>query len=165
MRIDYLLICIFVPVIISGWLTRVSKNNLSKHELILLSKNALYVFLIFRLLYWIGFGVLICAFILALLQTGSGGEQTRGIIARSLTTGDGTANFLLSQMSIYFLPAIFISLFVSVIALAIIGRKVVTLLPQESKPGREFTRFRFTFVIMACSLIAPPLAFGSLLLL
>lgn len=142
-----------------------SKNNLNKHALIILSKKALTIFLIFRLIYWIGFGILICAFVLALLQTGSGGEQTRGIIARSLTTGDGTANFLLSQMSVYFLPVIFISLFISVIALGIIGRKVVTLLPQGSKPGQEFSRFRFTFVILACSLIAPPLLFGSLLLI
>lgn len=165
MRIDYLLICIFIPVIISGWLTRISKNNLSKNELIILSKKALTTFLIFRLIYWIGFGILICAFILALLQTGTGGEQTRGIIARSLTTGDGTANFLLSQMSIYFLPVIFISLFILVLALGIIGRKVVTLLPEGSKPGQEFSRFRFTFVILVCSLIAPPLLFGSLLLI
>ncbi len=147
------------------WVTVVSLRRLRKNALISISKNALNVFLIFRLFYWIGFGILICAFLLAIIQSRANGEQTRMIIARSVKTGDGTANFLLAEMSTYFLPVIFVSLFIAVIALAVIGRKVVTLLPEDGKPSQEFTRFRFTFVMMACSLIAPPLAFGSLLLL
>ncbi len=165
MRIDFLLICILLPLSLSMWVTIVSLRRLRKNALISISKNALNVFLIFRLFYWIGFGILICAFLLAIIQSGANGEQTRMIIARSVKTGDGTANFLLAEMSTYFLPVIFVSLFIAVIALAVIGRKVVTLLPEDGKPSQEFTRFRFTFVMMACSLIAPPLAFGSLLLL
>ena len=133
--------------------------------MVTISENALNIFLIFRLLYWIGFGILFCAFSLAIIQSGANGEQTRSIIAHSVKTDDGTASFLLSEMSSYFLPVIFVSLFIAVIALAVIGRKVVTLLPADGKPGEEFSRFRFTFVLMACSLIAPPLFFGSLLLI
>jgi hypothetical protein len=140
-------------------------KRLRNNNMVTISENALNIFLIFRLLYWIGFGILFCAFALAIIQSGANGEQTRTIIARSIKTDDGTAGFLLSEMSIYFLPAIFVSLFIAVIALAMIGRKVVTLLPHDGKPGQEFSRFRFTFVLMACSLIAPPLFFGSLLLI
>ena len=165
MRIDYLLVCILIPLLLSAWLTIISSRHLRKNAMVSISKNTLNIFLIFRLIYWIGFGILICAFILAIIQSGANGEQTRMIIARSVKTGDGTANFLLSEMSTYFLPIIFVSLFIAVIALAVIGRKVVTLLPDDGKPAQEFTRFRFTFVMMASSLIAPPLAFGSLLLL
>ena len=165
MRIDYLIICILIPFCLSLWLTILSSKRLRSNPLVTISKSALNVFFIFRLLYWIGFGILFCAFLLAIIQSGANGEQTRMIIARSVKTGDGTANFLLSEMSIYFLPIIFVSLFIAVIALAVIGRKVVTLLPDDGKPSQEFTKFRFTFVMMACSLIAPPLAFGSLLLL
>ncbi len=165
MRIYYLLICFFLPLILSVWLSIISSRRLRSNALISISKNALNIFFIFRLFYWIGFGILICAFLLAIIQSGANGEQTRMIIARSVKTGDGTANFLLSEMSTYLLPVIFASLFIAVIALAVIGRKVVTLLPSDGKPGQEFSRFRFTFVMMACSLIAPPLAFGSLLLL
>ena len=165
MRIDYLLICILLPLLLSILMTIISSRHLRKNTLITISKGALNIFFIFRLIYWIGFGILICAFLLAIIQSGANGEQTRMIIARSVKTGDGTANFLLSEMSTYFLPIIFISLFIAVIALAVIGRKVVTLLPDDGKPAQEFSRFRFTFVMMASSLIAPPLAFGSLLLL
>jgi hypothetical protein len=129
-----------------------------------ISIRSLTIFLISRLIYWIGFGILIAAFLLAVIQSGSGGEQTRGLIARAVATGDGTAKFILSDLSNYLLPLIFASLFVAVIALGMIGRKVVILLPEDGKPGIEFSRFRFTFVIMALSLIFPPLLFGSLLL-
>jgi len=165
MKIDYLLLCTLLPLFLSLWFTRISVCNLRNNAMISISKTALNIFFIMRLIYWIGFGILICAFLLAIIQSGVNGEQTRGIIARSLITGDGTANFLLSEMSVYFLPIIFVSLFIAVIALAVIGRKVVTLLPEDGKPSQEFSRFRFTFVMMACSLIAPPLVFGSLLLI
>jgi hypothetical protein len=165
MRIDSLLICIFLPILLSSWLTIISARRLRNNAMVNISKNALNIFFLFRLMYWIGFGILICAFLLAIIQSGANGEQTRMIIARSLKTGDRTASLLLSEMSVYFLPIIFASLFIAVIALAVIGRKVVTLLPNDGKPGQEFSRFRFTFVMMACSLIIPPLAFGSLLLI
>ncbi len=142
----------------------ISNKHLKRNTLISISTKTLNLFLATRLVYWIGFGILIAGLLLGVIQTG-GGEQARTLIARSVKIGDGTTNFLLADMSNYFLPIIFLSLFVSVIALAIIGRKVVKLLPENDKPGEEFTRFRFTFVIMASSLIAPPLAFGSLLLL
>jgi hypothetical protein len=125
----------------------------------------LTTFLISRLIYWIGFGILTAAFLLAIVQFGVNGQQTREMIAKSVQTPDGAANFLLSELSNYFLPIIFISLFIAVLALGIIGRKVVKMLPEEGKPGEEFTKFRFTFVLMALSLVFPPLAFGSLLLI
>ncbi|MDP4220374.1 MAG: hypothetical protein Q8916_09555 [Bacteroidota bacterium] len=165
MRIDYLLGCILLPLIVSIILTRISMHRLRSNALISRSARSLNVFLVFRFIYWVVFGILISAFLLAIIQTGAGGEQTRAIIARASKTGDGTANFLLSEMSNYFLPAVFVSLFIAVLALGVIGRNVVKLLPEDRRPGEEFSRFRFTFVMMASSLIAPPLAFGSLLLL
>jgi hypothetical protein len=164
MKIEYLLLCTVVPIVISLLLSRISASRLRSNAMINISLRSLTIFLISRLIYWIGFGILTAAFILALIQSGSGGEQTRGLIARSVATADGTAKFILSDMSNYLLPLIFVSLFVAVIALGMIGRKVVTLLPEDGKPGVEFSRFRFTFVMLAMSLIFPPLLFGSLLL-
>ena len=164
MKIEYLLLCTLMPLTISLLLTRVSANLLRNNHMITISVRSLNIFLISRLIYWIGFGILTTAFLLALIQSGTGGEQTRGLIARSISTGDHTANFILSDMSNYLLPLIFISLFIAVIALGMIGRKVVTLLPEDTRPDEKFTRFRFTFVVMALSLMIPPLLFGSLLL-
>jgi len=164
MRIEYLLLCTILPIIIALFLSRVSAKRLQQNMMINISTKPLTIFLVSRLVYWIGFGILTAAFVLALVQSGSGGEQTRGLIASSAAAGDNTAKFILSDMSNYLLPLIFVSLFVAVFALGLIGRKVVTLLPEDGKPGIEFTRFRFTFVLMALSLIIPPLLFGSLLL-
>jgi hypothetical protein len=165
MRVDFFAICTLIPTAISLWLSRFSAKKLRNNSLISLSRQPLVVFLVSRLIYWIAFGILTASFLLAIIQYGVSGQQTREMIARSVKTPDGTVNFLLSEMSNYILPIIFISLFIAVIALGLIGRKVVTMLPQDKNPGEEFTRFRFTFVLMALSLIFPPLIFGSLLLL
>jgi hypothetical protein len=165
MGVIYFISCTFIPAIIAVFISRISAKRLHAHQLIGLSRGSLSLFLITRLIYWIGFGILICAFTLAIFQFGVSGQETRQRIAQNIQTSDGTANFLLSELSNYLLPIIFISLFIAVIALAIIGRKVVTMLPEGNRPGEEFTRFRFTFVLMALSLIIPPLVFGSLLLL
>jgi hypothetical protein len=165
MRINYLLLCTGLPLIISLLLTRISINRLYRNPMITISPASLKIFLITRLIYWIGFGILTTAFLLAMIQSGTGGEQTRALIARSHGTTTDTAKFILSEMSNYILPVIFLSLFIAVIALGLIGRAVVRKLPKDEKPGIEFTHFRFTFVLMALSLIIPPLLFGSLLLL
>ncbi len=165
MKIINLFLCIVLPGGISFWLSRISTHRLRKNAMVTISPKTLTVFIISRFIYWFGFGILIAAFLLAINQFGANGAQTRENISRGVVAGDGTANFLLSEMSNYFLPVIFASLFIAVIGLAIIGRKVVVLLPEDKKPGEEFTRFRFTFVLMALSLIIPPLIFGSLLLI
>src|SRR5258708_2194548 len=97
MRIEYLLLCILLPVVISLLISRISANMLRRNAMITISPASLTVFLVSRLIYWIGFGILTAAFLLALIQTGGGGEQTRGLIARSVNTGDGTAKFILSD--------------------------------------------------------------------
>jgi hypothetical protein len=165
MNTGYLLLCITLPIAVSLFLSRISANRLRQNTMMTISTRTLTIFLVSRMIYWIGFGILIAAFLLAILESGSGGEQTRSLIARSINTGDRTAEFILSDLSNYLLPIIFLSLFVAVFALGVIGRKVVVLLPEDGKPGIEFSRFRFTFVVLALSLIFPPLLFGSLLLL
>ena len=165
MKIILFIICTFIPTGIALFLSRISTRKLRANALIGISRRPLTIFLVSRLIYWIGFGILTAAFLLAIVQFGRSGQETRALIAQSVQTSDGIANFFLSEMSNYFLPIIFASLFIAVIALAIIGRKVVTMLPEDKKPGEEFTKFRFTFVLMALSLIIPPLLFGSLLLL
>jgi hypothetical protein len=165
MKIILFIVCTCIPTGIALFLSRISTRRLRANSLIGISRRPLTIFLVSRLIYWIGFGILTAAFLLAILQFGKSGQETRELIARSVQTSDGIANLFLSDMSNYLLPTIFASLFIAVIALAIIGRKVVTMLPQDKKPGEEFTRFRFTFVLMALSLIIPPLIFGSLLLI
>ncbi|MEP7235596.1 MAG: hypothetical protein ABI778_09895 [Ignavibacteriota bacterium] len=164
MNTGYLLICILLPAITAGSLSWISQKHLRSNPLINISVVSLNIFLISRLLYWIGFGILTAGFVLALIHSGTNGEQTRGLIATSSLSGDPTSKFILAELSNYLLPLIFLSLFIAVFALGMIGRKVVTLLPEDSKPGIEFSRFRFTFVLLALSLIIPPLIFGSLLL-
>ncbi|MEI8135484.1 MAG: hypothetical protein WCH46_10515 [bacterium] len=165
MRFDLLTLSLLPPIFISMFLTVLSNRNLSKYPLIAQSRKSLLIFLSMRLFYWIGFGILSVAFIIAVYQYGVGGQQARELIAKGVHTSDGTANYIMSDLSNVLLPIIFASLFIAVIALGIIGRKVVTMLPEEVTPGEEFSRFRFTFVILAMSLIFPPLIFGSLLLL
>jgi len=165
MGIILFLICTVIPALLSVMLSRFSAHRLRNNSLISISRQPLTVFLVSRLIYWIGFGILTAAFLLAIVQFGVNGQQTRELIAKSVQTADGTANFLLSEMSNFLLPVIFLSLFIAVLALGMIGRKVVKMLPEDKNPGEEFTRFRFTFVLMALSLIIPPLIFGSLLLI
>jgi hypothetical protein len=164
MKVIFFSICTIIPALLSVILSRISAKRLRTNSLIGLSRQPLTIFLISRLIYWIGFGMLTAAFLLAILQFRTGGQAAREMIARSVRTPDGAANIILSEMSNFLLPVIFISLFIAVLALGIIGRKVITMLPQDKSPSEEFTRFRFTFVLMALSLIIPPLMFGSLLL-
>ena len=81
MRIEYLLLCTILPIVIALLLSRISANRLRRNAMITISVKSLTVFLVSRLIYWIGFGILTAAFLLALIQSGNGGEQTRGLIA------------------------------------------------------------------------------------
>jgi hypothetical protein len=118
-----------------------------------------------RVVYWYIFAILITAFLLGMALFSSDGNQTRQIIAYRSFGKDNVPTIIIEQMSNVFLPLIFVTLFTSMIALAVIGRGVLRQMPTDAKPDERFTRFRFTFVLMALSLVLPPLAFGSLLLL
>lgn len=163
MDVFYLISCFTIPAIIVYFIQRFSMSKLKGNEFIQQTPKPFFVFSASRLLYWYIFAVMIGAFLLAMALYQGNGNETRQMIAYKTTTG--APIFILEQASVIFLPLIFITLFTAMIALAIIGRSVLKQMPEEGKPTERFTRFRFTFVLMALSLIIPPLAFGSLLLL
>jgi hypothetical protein len=163
MEIFQIILCFVIPAIIVFFIQRFSMSKLRPNEFILQTPKPFFVFSSARLLYWYIFAVMIMAFLLAMLLYSGNGNETRQMIAYKTTTGAPV--FILEQASVIFLPLIFITLFTAMVALAVIGRSVLKQMPEEGKPTERFTRFRFTFVLMALSLIIPPLAFGSLLLL
>ena len=165
MNILHLLLCFVVTAIGVLLLHRYSGKRLRSIELIARSRTPLTIFLYSRLLYWYVFSVMIVAFLLGMYLFSAGGNQTRQIIAYKAAGENNVPTFVVGQLSNIFLPTIFITLFISMIAIGIIGRNVLRLMPEEGKPNEQFTRFRFTFVLMTLSLILPPLAFGALLLL
>ena len=164
MQILQIVICFGLPSLLIYFIQRVSMSKLKANPFITESPRAFSVFSSARLLYWLIFGFMITAFLLAMILYGGDGNETRQMIAYKSHSAD-IPTFVLEQATVIFLPLIFITLFTAMIALAVIGRSVLKQMPEEGKPGEVFTRFRFTFVLMALSLIIPPLAFGSLLLL
>jgi hypothetical protein len=160
----HIALCLGIPVLASVSFYSWSRRKLSTNPMISISQKALQVFLLSRLIFHSAFGILIVTFLFAIIHYGMSGEETRLVIATSPTY----ANFaitILSSWSNVILPVLFASIFVSLFALGTIGKNALRLMPQEGKPGAEFSGFRFTFLLMAMSLILPPLVFGSLLLL
>jgi len=141
-----------------------SRRQLQEKPMIAMSETALKIFLISRLVFHIAFGILIVTFLFAIVYFGMTGEETRLLIATSPTAAN-VPTLILSGWSTVLLPLIFLSIFVSLFALGVIGKRVLKLMPSDAKPGVEFSGFRFTFLMMAMSLILPPLVFGSLLML
>jgi hypothetical protein len=160
----HMALCVGVPVLASIFFAYWSRNQLEDKPMIVMSATALKVFLISRLLFHIAFGILIVTFLFAIFYFEMTGEQTRLIIATSPTAANVPTR-ILSGWSNVLLPVIFLTIFVSLFTLGVIGRRVIKLMPSDAKPGVEFSGFRFTFLMMAMSLIIPPLIFGSLLLL
>ncbi len=160
----HLLICVGIPVVASLVFMVWSRRNLQKRPMIAMSVTPLNVFIYSRLVFHIGFGILIATFLFAIVHFDLTGEQTRLIIATTPTAANIPTR-ILSGWSNVLLPLIFLSIFVSLFSLGVIGKRVLALFPTEGKPGVEFSGFRFTFLMMAMSLINPPLIFGSLLLL
>jgi hypothetical protein len=160
----HMALCVGVPVLASIFFAYWSRNNLEEKPMIVMSATALKVFLISRLLFHIAFGILIVTFLFAIVYFDMTGEQTRLLIATSPTTANVPTQ-ILSGWSNVLLPVIFLAIFVSLFTLGVIGRRVIKLMPTDAKPGVEFSGFRFTFLMMAMSLIIPPLIFGSLLML
>lgn len=157
-------LCVGLPTLASVLFMMWSRRKLLARPMIEMSVTPLAVFLASRLVFHIAFGILIVTFLFAIIQYGLSGEETRLIIATSPVTTN-TATRILSAWGNVIIPLLFLSIFVSLISLAIIGRNALRLMPSEGKPGAEFSGFRFTFLMMAMSLIMPPLVFGSLLLL
>lgn len=129
------------------------------------SRTPLLIFLYSRLIYWYIFAILISAFLIGMYQFSAGGNQTRQIIAYKSFGENNVPTFIVEKLSNIFLPLIFLTLFIAIIALGFIGKAVLKQMPESDKPDVRFTKFRFTFVLMTLSLILPPLAFGALLLL
>lgn len=165
MLILHYLICFLLTAMIVAVAHIYSSRNLRSIVLISSQKTALTVFLYARIVYWYIFAVLISAFLLGMALFSSNGNLTREIIAYKTFGQDNVPTFVIEQMSTVFLPLIFLTLFTAMIALGIVGRGVLRQMPEDERPDERFTRFRFTFVLMALSLVLPPLAFGSLLLL
>jgi hypothetical protein len=132
--------------------------------MISISQSALNVFLLSRLVFHLGFGMLIVTFLFAIVAYGLSGEETRLMIATAPEAAN-VPTLILSSWSNVILPMLFLSIFIALGALGVIGKKALQLMPREGKPGVEFSGFRFTFLMMSMSLIMPPLVFGSLLLL
>lgn len=156
--------CVGIPVLASALFLFWSRKRFLENPMVTISPSALNIFLVSRLVFHIAFGVLIVTFLFAIIHYGMSGEETRLIIATSPVTTNA-ATIILSSWSNVILPILFASIFVALFALGAIGKNALRLMPQEGKPGAEFSGFRFTFLMMAMSLILPPLVFGSLLLL
>lgn len=165
MQILHYLICFGFTAALVVAIHQFSSRKLAGIDLIRGQHTALTVFRFARLIYWYIFAILISAFLLGMALFSSNGNLTREIIAYKSFGKDNVPTLVIEQMSTVFLPLIFLTLFTSMIALAIVGRGVLRQMPEEGKPDERFTRFRFSFVVMALSLVLPPLAFGSLLLL
>ncbi len=161
----YFTLCFGLTALIVAIVHFYSARRLQAISFVHEQQVALRTFLYARIVYWYIFAILITAFLLGMVLFSSDGNQTRQIIAYRSFGKDNVPTIIIEQMSNVFLPLIFATLFTSMIALAIIGRGVLRQMPTDAKPGEQFTRFRFTFVLMALSLVLPPLAFGSLLLL
>ncbi|MBS1903155.1 MAG: hypothetical protein JSS75_05570 [Bacteroidetes bacterium] len=165
MQIGHYLICFVLTAALVVAAHVVSAKRLSTIEFLRSQPTTLRVFLYARIIYWYIFAILISAFLLGMSLFSTDGNLTRQIIAYRSFGKDNVPTLVIEQMSTVFLPLIFLTLFTSMIALAVLGRNVLRQMPTDEKPDERFTRFRFTFVLMALSLVLPPLAFGSLLLL
>ena len=165
MRIDHLALCFGLPLLFVFPIHRTSFSRLKQISLTASSQIPLQFFVYSRVLYWYIFGVLTSAFLLGMFLFSSGGNLTRSLIAFRTYGTDNVPTFIIGKLSNVLLPLIFMSLFISIISLGFIGRKVLKQIMDKGSIDERFTRFRFTFFLMALSLIIPPLAFGSLLLL
>jgi hypothetical protein len=160
----YITLCVGIPALAAILFAFWSNAHLQKKPMIAMSATALKVFLITRLVFHIAFGILIVTFLFAIIHFGMTGEETRLLIATS-PAASNVPTLILSGWSNVLLPVLFAAIFVALFSLGVIGKKALQLLPSDAKPGVEFSGFRFTFLMMAMSLIIPPLIFGSLLLL
>ncbi len=166
MRIDLLLLCFGVPALLVGLYNRFSYLKLKENLFIQRSPTWFKVFIYSRLIYWYIFAVMITAFLTAMVMFNANGNQTRQIIAYKHAGIENIPAFIIGgQISTIFLPLIFITLFVAMVALGVIGKAVLKQMPEEGRLEERFTRFRFTFVLLSLSLVLPPLLFGSLLTL
>ena len=158
-----IILCIGVPIVASWLFLAWSKARLEAKPMIAASETPLKIFLWSRFVFHSAFGILIATFLYAIASYGLSGEQTRLIVATAPVTEDLPIR-ILSDWSNIILPLLFLSIFIALFALGMIGKNVLRMMPQDGKPGVEFSGFRFTFLMMAMSLIMPPLVFGSLLL-
>lgn len=158
------MLAIALSLLVSIGLSLYSYKRLITNKLFSLSVTTLRIFIISRAAYYFVFTLMICAFFLAIMVFGVSGEQARLLIATAPKELNAST-LILSQWGNWMLPVLFVTMFISIFSLGQLGRLVLRSIPEEGAPGKEYSMFRFTFVILALSLIIPPLAFASLLLL
>lgn len=158
------MLSIALSLLVSIGLSLYSYKRLITNKLFSLSVTTLRIFIISRAAYYFVFTLMICAFFLAIMVFGVSGEQARLLIATAPKELNAST-LILAQWGNWMLPVLFVTMFISIFSLGQLGRLVLRSIPEEGAPGKEYSMFRFTFVILALSLIIPPLAFASLLLL
>jgi hypothetical protein len=129
-----------------------------------LSLRSLGIFIISRGIYFFVFTLMICAFFLGIVVFGVSGEAARLLIATAPKELNAST-LILAEWSNWMLPVLFLTIFTAIITLAQMGRLVLRTIPDEGAPAQEYGGFRFTFFMLALSLMMPPLIFASLLLL
>jgi hypothetical protein len=164
--IDYthVILSIALSLLVAVGLSVYSYKRLIVNKFFSLSATTLRIFIISRAAYYFVFILMICAFFLAILVFGVSGEQARLLIATAPKELNAST-LILAEWGNWMLPVLFVTMFISIFSLGQLGRLVLGSIPEEGAPGKEYSLFRFTFFLLALSLIVPPLIFASLLLL
>ncbi|HEY6172736.1 MAG TPA: hypothetical protein VIX80_10800 [Candidatus Kapabacteria bacterium] len=164
--IDYthVILSVAISLLIAVGLSLYSYKRLSANKFFSLSLTTLHVFIISRAAYYFVFTLMICAFFLAIIVFGVSGEQARLLIATAPKELNAST-LILAEWGNWMLPVLFVTMFIAIFSLGQLGRLVLRSIPEEGAPGKEYGLFRFTFFLLALSLIVPPLVFASLLLL
>lgn len=164
--IDYthVILSIALSLLIAVGLSLYSYKRLLANKFFSLSVTTLRIFIISRAVYYFVFTLMICAFFLAIMVFGVSGEHARLLIATAPIELNAST-LILAEWGNWMLPVLFATMFISIFSLGQLGRLVLQNIPEEGAPGKEYGLFRFTFFLLALSLIVPPLIFASLLLL
>jgi hypothetical protein len=160
-----LAVCIAVPATFAVWFTMNTYKRLTTNHFFNRSLRALRTFLYSRAIYVFLLGMMTLAFLYGIIRFGKGGEETRHLIATAASRFQNTPTLILSGWSHVVLPFVFLTIFLAIGSLGYMGRLVLRDVPAGERPGGEYGGFRFTFFMLALSLMLPPLIFGSLLML
>lgn len=160
----HIILSIAISLVISFALSLYAYKRLRANPFFMYSLTTLRVFIFSRAVYYFVFILMICAFFWAIILFDVSGEQARLLIATAPKELNAST-LILAEWGNWMLPVLFVTMFVSIFSLGQLGRLVLANIPEEGAPGKEYGVFRFTFFILALSLILPPLVFASLLLL
>ena len=126
------------------------------------SSSLVHLFIWSRYVYWSSFGLILSAFLVTYIATGLSGEATRNVLL--LQDPNAAATTWLRSIGTFIeygrFPIVLVSLvaiLVSIVALFLIGRLALKLVPDDESPSPEFLRARARFFFLGFSLMAPPL--------